>query len=207
MFHVKHSQLPPINVSRETEERLRVYADAIQRWNNTINLVSKADLGHLWQRHILDSLQILPLLPSTLEGAIDLGSGGGLPALVLAIASGVHFHLIESDARKCAFLREAIRATHAPATVHNVRIESARIPPAHLVTARALAPLPQLLQFAHPFCAPDGIFLFPKGRNAAAELTEAQARWHMDVECFTSTTDPSATIFRLSNVAPKELGS
>ena len=207
MFHVKHSQLTLPNVSRETEERLLAYADVLRRWNSTINLVSKADLSDLWQRHVLDSLQLLSLLPPNLSMAIDLGSGGGLPALVLAIASGIHFHLVESDARKCAFLREAIRATGAPATVHNLRIESAILPQSRLVTARALAPLPRLLQYASPFLSPDGFFIFPKGRNASAELTEAQAGWPMEVECFTSAIDPSATILRLSNVAPKASGS
>lgn len=204
---MKHPQLTLPNVSRETEERLLAYADAIRRWNPTINLISRTDLPDLWRRHILDSLQLLPLLPAEAANAIDLGSGGGLPAIVLAIASGIHFDLVESDSRKAAFLREAIRLTAAPATVRNVRIEAAAIPPAKLVTARALAPLPRLLEISSRFLATGGVFLFPKGRNAAAELTEAQAQWHMEVECFTSAIDPSATVLRLSNVARKAAGS
>jgi 16S rRNA (guanine527-N7)-methyltransferase len=204
---VKHSALTLPDVSRETEERLRLYADAIRRWNPTINLVSKADLPDLWHRHILDSLQLLPLLPTSAARAIDLGSGGGLPAIVLAIASGIAFTLVESDTRKSAFLREAIRATGASATVVNARIEAANIPPATIVTARALAPLPRLLDLASRFLATGGVFLFPKGRNAQTELTEAQAEWQMETECFASAIDPDATVLRLSHVARRVPGS
>jgi 16S rRNA (guanine527-N7)-methyltransferase len=204
---VKHSALTLPDVSRETEERLRLYADAIRRWNPTINLVSKSDLPDLWQRHILDSLQLLPLLPPSASRAIDLGSGGGLPAIVLAIASGISFTLVESDARKAAFLREAIRATGAPATVVNARIEAVDLPPASIVTARALAPLPRLLDFASRFLATDGVFLFPKGRNAQSELTEARTGWQMEAECFASAIDPDATVLRLSHVTRRATGS
>jgi len=207
MFHVKHSTLTIPNVSRETEERLHTYAALLTRWNPTINLVSKSDISDLWNRHILDSLQLLALLPADFSHAIDLGSGGGLPAIVLAIASGRPFHLVESDARKSAFLREAARETAAPVTIHCTRIETLSLPPAPVVTARALAPLPRLLGYAAPFLAPNGIFLFPKGRNAAIELTEAAGEWHMEAECFTSAIDPSATILKLSEVVRKNAGS
>ena len=204
---MKHPTLTIPNVSRETEDRLRIYAATLTRWNPTINLVSKSDIGDLWNRHILDSLQLLPLLPADFSHAIDLGSGGGLPGIVLAIASGRPFHLVESDARKAAFLREVARATAAPATIHFARIESLTLPAAPVITARALAPLPRLLSYATPFLAPNGIFLFPKGRNAALELTEAAPEWHMVVECFTSAIDPAATILKLSEVVRRSAGS
>ncbi len=111
------------------------------KWNPTIRLVSPPDLAAIWPRHIADSLQLLPLIPAGLDGAIDLGSGGGLPGLVLAIATGIHFDLVESDSRKAAFLSEAAIATRAPVTVHASRIEEVRLPRGGLVTARALAPL------------------------------------------------------------------
>ena len=204
---MKHPILTIPNVSRETEDRLRIYAATLMRWNPTINLVSKSDIGDLWSRHILDSLHLHTLLPPEFSHAIDLGSGGGLPAIVLAIASGRPFHLVESDARKAAFLREVARETAAPATIHCARIETLSLPAAPVITARALAPLPRLLSYAAPFLAPNGIFLFPKGRNAALELTEAAAEWHMGVECFTSAIDPAATILKLSEVVRRSAGS
>lgn len=202
MSHEKHNSLSVEVVSRETLERLERYAALLVRWNSTINLISRKDISQLWDRHILDALQLLPLLPDTLGSAIDLGSGGGLPGLVLAIATDRHFHLVESDQRKAAFLREAARACAAPCTIHAVRIESVKLPPAPLVTARALAPLNELLVLAAPFLLPTGVILAPKGRNAEAELTASQSRWHMQITRTPSRTDPSATILRITDLRP-----
>ena len=182
-------------------DQLRNYLDLLLRWNRTINLISRRDEAVAWERHIEDALALLPLLPDDFSHAIDFGSGAGLPGLVLAIAGGKPFHLVEADHRKAAFLREAIRATGAPATVHAARIETLSLPPAPLITARALAPLPRLLQWAAPLLAPGGVCLFPKGRNAADELTAASAQWHMRVERFASPTDPDATILRISEIS------
>jgi len=198
---VKHSHIPPPLVSRETEHRLRQYADLVLRWNRTINLISKGDEPHIWTRHIEDSLNLIPHLPQTFSHAIDLGSGAGFPGLVLAIATNQSFVLIESDQRKAAFLREAARVTGAPATIHAVRAESANLPPAPLITARALAPLATLLSWAHPLLAPGGCCVFPKGRTAEDELTVARRQWHMHVEQWPSPLDPSAHILRLSEIA------
>ena len=194
--------LPPPAVSRETHERLEIYAELLTRWQARINLISPRDIPHLWPRHIDDALQLLPLIPSSTTRAIDLGSGAGLPGLILAIASGISFDLVESDQRKAAFLREAIRATSAPARVHPQRIETAALEPAALITARALAPLASLLDWAYPLLAPDGVCLFPKGRNVDLELTAAASRWHMQLGRTPSRTDPSATILRISEVVP-----
>jgi 16S rRNA (guanine527-N7)-methyltransferase len=120
---------------------------------------------------------------------------------VLAIATGIQFDLVEADQRKAAFLREAVRATGAPATVHAARVETISIRPAPLVTARAVAPLPILLSWATRLLAPGGVCLFPKGRTAATELTAAAGQWHMHVERFASPTDPQATILRLSEIS------
>lgn len=199
---MKHSPPPVPSVSRETRERLEIYTDLLTRWQVRINLVSPRDLPHLWPRHIEDALQLLPLIPPGTPRAIDLGSGAGLPGLILAIASGIPFDLVESDQRKAAFLREAIRATSAPARIHALRIEAAELPPAPLITARALAPLAILLSWASPHLAPGGICLFPKGRSVDRELTEAAPRWHMQLNRIPSRTDPSATILRISEVAP-----
>jgi len=187
-------------VSRETFARLRLYADLLLRWNRTINLISRADEGDLWSRHLADALQLLPYVPPDIPYAIDLGSGAGLPGLVLSLATGTHFHLIEADGRKATFLREAARETGALVTVHACRIEAAAIDPAQLITARALAPLPNLLALAAPLLAPGGVCLFPKGQNAERELTEAARTWNMRVEKFPSQIDRSGLILRISEV-------
>ncbi len=223
------------------------------RWNRTVNLIAPADEVALWDRHIADSLQLLPwllgqqdfspplvgggrgsgeagsyciieeeplplplstreverpnsLLPPTAptsrpSRAIDLGSGAGFPGLIVAIASGIPFDLIEADQRKAAFLREAVRLTGAPANVHAVRIEAATIPPAPLITARALAPLPKLLSLAAPLLAPNGTCLFLKGANAEAELTDAAAQWHMRADRIPSRTAPGARILRITDLS------
>jgi 16S rRNA (guanine527-N7)-methyltransferase len=181
-------------------ERLRNYIDLLLRWNRTINLIARGDEPNVWDRHIADCLALLPLLPPDFARAIDLGSGAGLPGLVLAIATVRPFDLVEADRRKAAFLREAARATGAPATIHAARIETISLPPAPLITARAVAPLPTLLQWATRFLAPGGVCVFPKGRTAATELTAAAAQWHMHVDRFPSPTDPQATILRISEI-------
>jgi 16S rRNA (guanine527-N7)-methyltransferase len=200
VFHVKHSPDATFDVSRETADRLKTYADLLLRWNRTINLISRRDEAQIWERHIADSLALLPLLPPDFSHAIDLGSGGGLPGLVLAIVSGRPFHLVEADHRKAAFLREAARTTGAPATIHACRIEAVDLPPAPVITARALAPLPVLLGLAHPLLAPGGICIFPKGRSATDELTQAAAEWHMVVTQTASPTDPAATLLQISEI-------
>ena len=189
------------DVSRETLLRLRGFATLLLRWNRTINLISRADENQLWARHIADALQLAPLIPVGVERAIDLGSGAGFPGLVLSIVHGAHVDLVESDQRKAAFLREAAREARAPVTVHACRIEVASLPRAPLVTARALAPLRPLLDLAAPFLAEGGSFLFPKGREAEVELTEAAAAWNMRVDRFPSKIDRGGLILRISEVA------
>jgi 16S rRNA (guanine527-N7)-methyltransferase len=201
---VKHPEsenlLAGLDVSRETLDRLGRFVDLLRRWNGKINLVAPADLHAIWQRHVADSLQLVPLVPAGASRAIDLGSGAGFPGLVLSIGTGIAFDLVESDQRKAAFLREAARVTAAPATVHCVRAERASLQPAPLVTARALAPLPRLLDLVAPFLAPDGIALLPKGVRAQAELTEAAAGWQMQVDQVPSRTGPDATILQIRNL-------
>jgi 16S rRNA (guanine527-N7)-methyltransferase len=188
-------------VSRETRRSLDRFAALLLRWNRTVNLISRTDEPHLWERHIGDSLQLLPLADPEFGRGIDLGSGAGFPGLVLALASGVHFDLIEADRRKCAFLREAARITGAPVEVHPVRIEAAALQPARLVTARALAPLEHLLQMAAPLLSAGGQCLFLKGETVAAELTHAATKWQMQVDRIPSQTRPSACILRVSHLA------
>jgi 16S rRNA (guanine527-N7)-methyltransferase len=198
---VKHAALAGLDVSRETEQKLDAYLGLILAWNRTINLVSRGDESHLVERHLMDSLSLIPYLPPTFDHAVDLGSGGGFPAIPLALVTGHHFDVVEADNRKAAFLREAVRITGAPVTVHPHRIEGIVLPLAPLVTARALAPLTTLLGWAAPLLAKGGFCVFPKGRSVAEELTQAMLEWHMQIEQWPSPLRPGAVILRLSEIS------
>jgi 16S rRNA (guanine527-N7)-methyltransferase len=139
-------------------------------------------------------------MPSNVQRALDLGSGAGFPGLPLAIATGVEFTLVESDSRKCAFLREAARVTEAPIEVVHARIEDVSLPKFAVITARALAPLPELLGYATRFLATGGILLFPKGENVDAEVSQAEATWTMKVERHISAVYARGVILRISEV-------
>ncbi|HLZ65772.1 MAG TPA: 16S rRNA (guanine(527)-N(7))-methyltransferase RsmG [Aliidongia sp.] len=187
-------------VSRETADRLAAYVALLAKWNARINLVGPATLPDVWRRHILDSAQIHGLVADA-GVLVDLGSGAGLPGLILALLGGPQVHLIESDARKCAFLHEAARVTGTAVTIHNKRIEA--VPPiaADVVTARALAPLAQLLDHAVRFLKPAGKCVFLKGARQADELTEARKTWHMSVTERPSRSDPSGVILEVESPA------
>ena len=189
-----------VDVSRETQERLAAYVALLTKWNAKINLVGPATLPDVWRRHILDSAQIHDLVMGA-GTLVDLGSGAGLPGLILAILGGPQVHLIESDARKCAFLHEAARVTATTVTIHNKRIEAAPAIEADIVTARALAPLAQLLDHAIRFLKPGGKCVFLKGARQADELTEARKTWHMVVTERPSRSDPSGTILEVESPA------
>lgn len=192
--------------------RLTVYAGLITKWQKAINLVAPKTLPELWSRHFLDSAQLLEHAPKDTQRWLDLGSGGGFPGLVIAALSEAHVHLVESDQRKSAFLREAARAMNVSATVHVKRIESVDAGQLHatmggapqVISARALAPLPELIGLAYPLAGPDTVCLFPKGRNAEDELTEARRYWTIQAaEQLPSRTDPDASILRLQGLGPK----
>ncbi len=190
-----------LRVSCETVERLQVYLDLLARWQPTINLVGTATLADPWRRHILDCGQLWGLWPEGGRRLVDLGSGAGLPGLVLGILGAPEVHLIESDRRKAAFLREAARATASPATVHACRIEAAPGLAADVLSSRALAPLDELLALGRPFIGPSTLCLFPKGRNAPAELALAREHWRMQAELLPSLSDRDGTILALREVA------
>ena len=187
-------------VSRETRARLEVLERLICLWNSRINLVSRTDEPLLWERHISDSLQLAQLIPLGTTSAIDLGSGAGFPGLVLAIATDIPFILVDSDARKAAFLVEASRLTSAPARVVNSRIETARLTPASLVTARALAPLSQILTWAAPNLVEDGTLLLLKGKSVEQEVEEASVAWTMHVDRRISATG-DGVMLRITGIA------
>lgn len=185
------------------EDGLRRFADLLTKWNGTINLVSPADMPHLWPRHIEDCLQLGTIAGPLPPRGIDLGSGAGFPGLVLAIAFGIEVDLIEQDQRKAAFLREAIFTTGAPARVHAVSIERAKVPPAPLVMSRALATVPILLGWAAPLLTEDGACLFLKSKAAEAEIAKAERSWSMTVDRFPSRTDTEGVILRISDLRSK----
>ena len=147
-----------------------------------------------------DSLQLAALLPDHARAAADLGSGGGFPGMVLAIATGLTFRLVEADARKAAFLREVARMTHTTVDVMNQRIEHVRVPPLDVITARALAPLPKLLDLAYPLLRPNGTLLLLKGATAEREIAEACRQWTMRIEQHISQTGAGGVILRISEV-------
>ena len=195
------------NVSRETMERIRAFEDLLRRWNQKINLVSPADLSHLRTRHTQDSAQLMEHIPTEARTWLDLGSGAGFPGLVCAILAAesrpdLHVTLIESDQRKSAFLREAARIAGIQTTVLTTRIEAAALQPHDIITARALAALPQLLSLAWPFCHSETCLLLPKGRTVSSELMTAGQDWHMTVERLPSRIDPDSTILKLTQVRP-----
>ena len=178
-----------------------MFVNLLERWTANINLIGPASRQEIWSRHVADSLRLVPLLPANVTHAIDLGSGAGLPGLVLAIATGLHVDLIEADRRKASFLAEAARATNDNVDVHAVRIDECTCQPAKLIVSRALAPLPRLLQLASPLLQPDGLCLFHKGRNVETEIASARKHWRMTTEIFPSGTDPSSVILRVSRIA------
>lgn len=188
------------SVSRETLERLEAYTALLGAWNARINLVGRNTMGDLWRRHILDSAQLFPLLPARTRILVDLGSGAGLPGLILAIMGVEEVHLIESDLRKVAFLREALRVTGTNAALHPERIEDVAPLYADAITTRALAPLDQLIDISSKFRGKRTVSLFLKGESARDELTIAQARWHMRSSVVPSRSDSRGAILRLEAI-------
>ena len=195
--------LSETGVSRETLDRLQIYADLLARWNRAINLVGPATLSDLWRRHMLDSAQLIPLLPTRdLLTLADLGSGAGFPGLVLALCDVGEVHLIESDQKKTTFLREVLRETSTAATIHCERIESISDLQVDVVTARALAPLADLVAYAAPLMKPDGLCLFLKGQGIADELTQLPKALQDKCDRIPSRSDLSGCVLRLEGPLP-----
>lgn len=187
--------------------RLEIYVALLRKWQPAVNLVSRDSLADVWRRHLLDSAQLAELVPQDRPVTIlDLGSGAGFPGLVLAILESEQgrswsVHLVESDQRKAAFLATVIRETGAAAIVHHQRIETLASMTADVVTARALAPLPQLLDYAVPLLKPGGQCLFLKGAGAEDELTAAHKTWNMTVDRVPSRSDRTGVILRLMAIS------
>ena len=189
-----------LGVSRETLERLQTYLDLLQRWQKRINLVGATTLADPWRRHIVDCGQLWRLWPAGARVLADLGSGAGLPGLVLAVLGAPAVHLIESDRRKAAFLREAARACGVVVSVHAERIEAVPGLAADVITARALAPLPDLLSLAEPHLHAGTTLLLLKGRSAASELTKARERWTMRTASEPSLSDAEGQLLTITEI-------
>lgn len=201
-------------VSRETLERLKAYEALLLKWQKSINLVSASTLEEIWRRHMWDSGQLVALAPEEARFWLDLGSGAGFPALVVAAMlrdrPEFEMHLVESDQRKGIFLREAARVMDVPVTVHTMRIENwkpegERLP--DIISARALAPLPKLLEWTHAFWGKETVGLFLKGQGAREELTQANKGWIFEAEAIASQSDGSGTVLKLRGLKDAKFGS
>ncbi len=190
------------DVSRETIDKLSAYEALLRQWQKTINLVAPSTLDAVWSRHFADSAQLLALAPADAKSWLDLGSGAGFPGLVLAVMlagrPGAKVTLVESDTRKAAFLAEVGRRTGAPVDIRPERIEKAatqsKLGPVDVITARALAPLPRLLDLAAPAFSAHTTGLFLKGREAGTEVDAARERWTFDGVLQPSVTDAGGRI-------------
>ncbi len=187
---------------RSENARLEQFVNLLLRWNATINLIARRDEGYVWDRHVADSLQLRDFVGPNVSRAIDLGSGAGFPGLVLAIATGILWELVEADVRKATFLREAARVTAAPVRVHAIRAEELTIAPSELVTARGFAPLADLLPVCYPLLAPGALCVFPRGHDGTRELTATAREWQMRARQVASKTNPTSTILLLSEIKP-----
>lgn len=194
-----------LDVSRETLSRYEIYADLLTKWQKRINLVGPGSLPDMWRRHILDSAQIAEHMPRPQSGPIyDIGSGAGFPGMVLAILGVPDISLIESDGRKCAFLREVARATETEVRVVqqrlNPRSKSDQLPPAAIVLCRAVAPLAKLLDIVFPVISSSTCCMFLKGAAAGDEVGRARRKWQFQLESIQSRTSPDGVILKMSGI-------
>ena len=193
-----------MNVSRETLDCFEAYIGLVKKWNPIINLIAKSSVSDIWHRHLKDSVQIVPRAQL---GAywIDIGSGGGFPGIVVAIilrenSPETQVVLVESDVRKAAFLRQSVVSLGLNCQIHNARIESLNLPRALTVSARALAPLPKLLELAEGLVEPEGVCLLMKGQRHQEELDAARKSWSFDCDITKSLTNAGAAILEVRNI-------
>jgi len=193
-----------LDVSRETREKFGRYSELLLKWQKTINLVSETTLDDLAERHFLDSAQLIKYIPNKQVKLADMGSGAGFPGLILAMLGVEEVHLVESDVRKATFLREVSRETSTKVTVHDDRVEDITIPDLNFITARALAPLKDLLTMAHKLSSGKNFTgLFLKGEKTDDEVAKATKRWNFNVEAFDSLTDKTGKILKINDLTEK----
>ena len=210
-FHVKRAT-PPSPLSPRAFQamtgcsdaalaRLAAYLDLLAHWQRRINLVGTSTLADPWRRHVLDSQQLVPLLPPGAPAVTDLGSGAGFPGLVIALLAGAAVvTLVEADQRKAAFLAAAARATDAAICLEVRRMETLPAASADVVTARACAPLPRLLPTIARILRPGGVALLLKGQTGKAELTRAEKDWTMRTTVIGSVTEPAGVVLQLQDL-------
>jgi 16S rRNA (guanine527-N7)-methyltransferase len=202
-------------VSRETIEKFETYAALLKQWQKAVQLVAPSTLDAIWSRHFADSAQLAVEAPVRPRAWVDLGSGAGFPGLVIAVLAsdassplhGVRMMLVESDTRKAAFLREVARQTGCAVDILGTRIELPstrdKVGPVDVISARALAPLTDLLRLAHPFWQPETLGLFLKGRDVDKEIAAARDDWSFELELKPSLTDPAGRIVCVRNLSAR----
>ncbi|OYX20016.1 MAG: 16S rRNA (guanine(527)-N(7))-methyltransferase RsmG [Rhodobacterales bacterium 32-66-9] len=205
MMEAADPSVADMSVSRETFAALQKLEHLVRRWTEAVSLVSKASLSDLWARHIVDSAQLFTFCPQEARRWLDIGSGGGFPGIVVAVLAreklpGLRVTLVESDLRKATFLRQAAQALGLDVAVRSSRIESLAPETADVVSARALAALPELLGYAQRHLKESGVALFPKGARFAEELAEARKSWTFDVDIQPSLSEPEAAILVIRKI-------
>ena len=194
--------IPGLDVSRETIDKLERLTELTRKWTKRINLIAPSTADTIWDRHVRDSAQLVSHAPRDWTHWIDLGSGGGFPGLVIAIfaTADQRVTLIESDIRKCTFLRNAVRELGLNTHVINARIEGAKVDAADAISARALAPLDRLVSYTYPFLTDKGVALFPKGETHNGEILSARETWDFECDVLPSITKTTARILRISRI-------
>ena len=191
------------NVSRETYERLKLYQSLLLKWQNKINLVSQDTIENLWQRHFIDSLQLLPLIGSRSLKALDIGSGAGFPGMVLAIAGMGDMHLVECDGKKTIFLNEVARITNTNVVIHHGRTEDIDIDDGKIILSRACSALSKLFFYASKYVSRETKCLFHKGKNYQKELLDCEREWLFDYIVHPSVTDAQGVVLEVTNLRKK----
>jgi 16S rRNA (guanine527-N7)-methyltransferase len=197
-------------VSRETFVRLQAYHDLLLKWQTRVNLISPDTVSTAWERHFLDSLQLLNHIENTNKKIIDLGSGAGFPGMAIAIAGANNVHLVESDGKKIQFLKEVARITNTSITIHHSRIEDKPTSDADIIISRACSPLDKLLSHSSHYVSHETICLFHKGKNYSKELEEAKAHWNFQYIVLPSvintpdTVNQQGVILKLTNVSKSQ---
>lgn len=192
-------------VSRETLKKFELYAEMLEKWQKSINLVSNSTLSDKWLRHFYDSAQLIEHIKNSDKPLkiLDLGSGAGFPGLVISLLEAGEVHLVEGVGKKCSFMKQVIQKTNMNAIVHNERIEQMEVFPVDLITSRACAELDKLLELTYPFMTEFSECLFLKGERSDEEINNASKKWTFDVKKIPSKSEESGMILHLSNIKRK----
>ncbi|OFW82829.1 MAG: 16S rRNA (guanine(527)-N(7))-methyltransferase RsmG [Alphaproteobacteria bacterium GWF2_58_20] len=194
------------NVSHETQAHLECYVALLEKWNAKVNLIGRSTVADIWERHIADSLQLMPFFPEKDARLVDVGTGAGLPGLILAAAGWTDCHLVEVDQKKAGFLRIAAGSCHMPATIHACRVQDVTLPDVRYITARAYAALGDIFETTTHLCRPETVYILPKGRMAEEEIATARMTWDFTCEKHPSRS-PDSWILRIVDVHRKGTGA